>query len=76
MRWSRNTQFGEFKPYVREDGLYSVLDLTLSHNSEFETYYYTNCKRSEYWAVVDNKGNIVKAHFTSAKSAKEFASTL
>jgi hypothetical protein len=30
MKWTRKTEFGQFKPYVSEDGKYTVADMSMS----------------------------------------------
>lgn len=35
MKWTRKTEFGQFKPYISEDGRYTVADMTISAGAKF-----------------------------------------
>ena len=72
MKWTRKTDFGQFKPYVSEDGKYKVADMSFAKPSWFRE----NGKRGYWWAVLDAEDNIIKAHFKAAKEAKQYAETL
>lgn len=75
MKWTRKSEFGEFKPYISEDGRYKIADMSFYKPSWFRE----NGKRGYWWAViemVDGVETILAHGFKSAKSAKEYVETL
>lgn len=75
MKWTRKTEFGQFKPYISEDGCYKVADMSFYNYKWFTE----NGKHGYWWAVIEIKEGvetIIKHSFKTAKSAKEYVETL
>ena len=72
MKWTRNTTFGQNKPYISENGKFKVADMSFYNPKWFDE----NGKRGYWWAVLDENDNVIKGNFKTAKAAKEFVETL
>ena len=72
MKWTRKTEFGQFKPYISENGKFKVVDMSFYKAKWFRE----NGKSGFWWALLDENDNIIKAHFKTAKAAKEYAEKL
>lgn len=69
MKWTRKTEFGQFKPYVSDDGKYKVVDMSFYKPSWFRE----NGRRGFWWALLDEDDKIIAANLKTAKAAKEIA---
>lgn len=69
MKWTRKTAFGQNAPYISENGKFKVADMSFYNPEWFEK----NGRRGYWWALLDENGNIIAAHFKTAKDAKAYA---
>lgn len=53
MKWTRKTEFGQFKPYVSEDGKYTVADMSMSVNADYVPEY-AELKRNSWNSKEDH----------------------
>lgn len=58
MKWTRKTEFGQFKPYISEDGKYMVADISMSVNSHFIPEY-AELKRN-HWSSKEDHAKFLK----------------
>ena len=76
MKWTRKTKEFEYADYISENGKYKVRDMQMNERK----WWKENGKNGCWWGLIeiDESGNetIVKAHFKTAKAAKEYAETI
>lgn len=53
MNWTRKTEFGQFAPYLSEDGRFIVADMSMSSNSHYVTEY-AELKRNSWNSKEDH----------------------
>lgn len=75
MKWNRKTTEFAYADYTSENGLYKIRDMSIHDSNRYEDHLKNGGKKSEYWALLDSKENIIYWS-TTVKKLKEYAETL